>query len=479
MKKFILSNSGLRNSKSLSESVEVFPISQKEAIEESDFIFILEDKVIKMNRFLAEFISPRVPKMCNADPTINEIDLNQFFDDNQNPKPIFSSEIINIFVRSLIGYEVEIDASQSHKLRVLSILLDNEEMFVKMNQLFPITKDLSNIDTCLDYLKNFGSLKNIGLSFNLELASIIDFISSNFYQIEQEKLLNLSKSTILSIISNNHLLLNDEDSLFDFIEKLFPNNYENDSDEFNKTHFYEQINFSELSEDKYKDFFDNFNYNDMTGTIWLKISQSIFDIKRRPIRANSRRYIDGNHAYQYTNVEFNNSKSAYNGIVTHLGQGIPYNALKNGKINVFGSSHWKNFQDCDPINVIKFDDPGFCYHSDSVPNSWITYEFISCKVNPSHYSIRSDAWGPQGYYHPKSWVIEGSNDLQSDNWAVLDTRSNEISLDNRCASNTYTIQNRTNEFYRYLRIRQTDVNTHGDHCFIFSSLEYFGVIREQ
>ena len=134
-KKFILSNSGLRNSKSLSESVEVFPISQKEAIEENDFIFILEDKVIKMNRFLAEFISPRVPKMCNADPTINEIDLNQFFDDNQTPKTIFNSEIINLFVRSLIGYEVEIDASQSHKLRVLSILLDNEEMFDKMNQL--------------------------------------------------------------------------------------------------------------------------------------------------------------------------------------------------------------------------------------------------------------------------------------------------------------------------------------------------------
>ena len=100
-------------------------------------------------------------------------------------------------------------------------------------------------------------------------------------------------------------------------------------------------------------------------------------------------------------------------------------------------------------------------------------------MKPSHYSIRSNNWsGGQGYCHPKSWKIEGSND--NNNWTLLDKRTNDRSLDGSGFSNTFEIEESktTNEYFQYLRITQTDVNTGSNYFFILSALEYFGTIQE-
>lgn len=58
-KSFILSSSGLNI---------VFTSKTKE----DDFYFVFGDKEICMNRFLAEFISPRVSHIHQTDPTIDK-----------------------------------------------------------------------------------------------------------------------------------------------------------------------------------------------------------------------------------------------------------------------------------------------------------------------------------------------------------------------------------------------------------------------
>ena len=60
-KSFILSASGLKN--------VIFRSIQKE----EQFVFVIGDKEIEMNRHLAEFISPRVSHIHQTDPTINRI----------------------------------------------------------------------------------------------------------------------------------------------------------------------------------------------------------------------------------------------------------------------------------------------------------------------------------------------------------------------------------------------------------------------
>lgn len=74
-----------------------------------------------------------------------------------------------------------------------------------------------------------------------------------------------------------------------------------------------------------------------------------------------------------------------------------------------------------------------------------------------------------------NWVIEGSN-YDSNDWTILDTRNNITSLDDSCASQIFSIQ-KTDTFYRYLRIRQRGVNSANLYYLQISVLEYFGAIQ--
>ncbi len=41
------------------------------------------------------------------------------------------------------------------KIRIFSILVGNDELFKELNNLYPISQDETNIDLCLQYLRNF------------------------------------------------------------------------------------------------------------------------------------------------------------------------------------------------------------------------------------------------------------------------------------------------------------------------------------
>lgn len=60
-------------------------------------------------------------------------------------------------------------------------------------------------------------------------------------------LIKLLKLIIYSIISNKHLKIESEDSLFDIIQNKFTNQSENSEDCIDIISFYEEIDFSGLS----------------------------------------------------------------------------------------------------------------------------------------------------------------------------------------------------------------------------------------
>ena len=102
----------------------------------------------------------------------------------------------------------------------------------------------SNIDQYLTYLK---FLYQIYPDSNfIDCCSIIKWIASNFYSIDENKILSLPREIIHSIISNEYLVIESEDSLFEFIEKLFS---EKDNIEF--ISFLEHVEFERLSESKF------------------------------------------------------------------------------------------------------------------------------------------------------------------------------------------------------------------------------------
>ena len=173
----------------------------------------------------------------------------------------------------------------------------------------------------------------------------------------------------------------------------------------------------------------------------------------------------------------NDSSKRFKGILSHLGNGDPQKALDDKIIDIKASSVYGNYANHQPrcvLNQISSDN----FYSKNEPNSWLFIDFKEIKVNPSHYSIKSNGWSGKGNHHPQSWDIEGSTDLIS--WDLLDSRRNETSLDDRDASNTFTISCQTNKrkYYRYLRIMQKDKNTANNNHLVIGSIEFFGQIQK-
>lgn len=162
----------------------------------------------------------------------------------------------------------------------------------------------------------------------------------------------------------------------------------------------------------------------------------------------------------------------FRGIIHQMTEECGGNVSDKGRVNVTSSS-------CLSTNLPKYavdlDNNQTCFESNNEINSWLKYDFISRKIRPSYYSIRSRNT-IKGDHHPMNWVIEGSNTDYSYDWTVLDTRNNITSLDDSCASQFFSIQ-KTDTFYRYLRIRQTGRNSSGYYYLEISALEYFGSVQ--
>lgn len=176
--------------------------------------------------------------------------------------------------------------------------------------------------------------------------------------------------------------------------------------------------------------------------------------------------------YKKIDVPFTGDQ--FSGLIRKLCYGNPINAISEKIIEVADSSVIDDKQESLPMHAIEYDKDSYFYSS-NVQNSWIMFDFKIRKVSISHYSIQTNNFGDSGHWHLQNWCIERSN--TNSNWKSLDTHTNDKSLDHKNVSKTCPITNMSsNEFYRYIKLRQTDVNTRGNHAILLSSIEFFGSI---
>lgn len=101
--------------------------------------------------------------------------------------------------------------------------------------------------------------------------------------IDQKELKKLSKQILYRIISNENLKLSNEDSLLEFIEDIFQQQekYNENEEKFSIEDFYEFVDFSFLSEEKFKDFVSNFDPNKMTTSLWRGLCNRFLNNKTK------------------------------------------------------------------------------------------------------------------------------------------------------------------------------------------------------
>ena len=124
-------------------------------------------------------------------------------------------------------------------------------------------------------------------------------------------------------------------------------------------------------------------------------------------------------------------------------------------------------------------DPGMGpweFRSQDLPNQWCCYDFRGRRVALTSYSIRSCAsWGLGGD-HPKSWVLEVSNDGSEGSWVVVDSRTNNDDLNDLFVTCNFEISAPLSGAVRFVRLRLTGKNHGGNDQLAFSRLELFGVL---
>lgn len=198
-------------------------------------------------------------------------------------------------------------------------------------------------------------------------------------------LIKLLKPIIYSITYNRHLKIESEDSLFDIIQNIFTNQSENSEDCIDIISFYEEIDFSGLSESKFRDFLNKFDFNEMTGLIWAKLRQC-FHFTSFPFSKNNHfnleRYLYKGKCYEFIEEK----KNCFKRIIHHLTKETGGNVNDNGTILVTASSVCNGHF---PKYAVDLDDNLHYFQSVAMQDSWLKYDFKDRKIRPSKYSIRT------------------------------------------------------------------------------------------
>ena len=144
------------------------------------------------------------------------------------------------------------------------------------------------------------------------------------------------------------------------------------------------------------------------------------------------------------------------------------NVHEKGIVEITASSN--SYNQCHQITNYGWND---YWHTRNDENSWVRFDFKTRRVYLKSYSLKSGGWGCNHLLH---WCIEGSED--GNKWTVIDNRDTQDLNGNYIVKNYECHTDRTgDEFYRYIRLRQTGKDSGNYSYLILSEIEFFGLLE--
>ena len=412
----------------------------------NDFTFIVNGEEFKTSRLISDLISPIISQIHLNDPTISTFTI------NTSQRGDFS-QILNLFNfrdNSISMNEVPFIAE------VIEILGNDSIECQDGNKNTEIT-----CDNVFQYIKDH---ERYGKFYSSRLSSEIDFISAHFYELcetQEEEFQQLTIETLSKIVSNDQIRLNSEDQLLKFINDLYRND--------NKYSFlYENVLFENVSSETMKDFTATYDSRDMSRETWLHLSKRLEKDIKDERTDNGQRYTQKSGKQFYASEQ-----NKFNGIINYLRE--KSNGQIENEINFNASSNSNNSENYKPKVVTQFENDNNYFYTDGEQNAWLCLEFREHRIIPTDYTIRS--WNySQNDCHPRSWVIECSNDNSS--WEIVDEEKDCSHLNGSKYVHTFKMNHPTNKEYKYIRMRITGPTWHSstNYQLIINSFEIFGKI---
>lgn len=111
------------------------------------------------------------------------------------------------------------------------------------------------------------------------INSLINYISSNFDDIDKEKLKTLDRNILERIIKSDTLILEEEDNLLTFIVDLYK------KDQM-YSDLFEYVYFVNVKEETLEEFVNCFSLDYINSGIWMRICQRLFHSKQNQFPVN-------------------------------------------------------------------------------------------------------------------------------------------------------------------------------------------------
>ena len=205
-----LTSSGLKN----------IVLNEKE--EKDEFYFVFDQEEIKTNKIHAEFISPTISHLHLIDPTINrysigtllnQFEANQFTNSSKSSNELKDVQKVTIKLLEMIsrGQQISINDDEIFPLKILSILLGNEELFEMVEKSFPNTKIApeqeteeeikTHIKEIMRELEIIDKIKK-GSNNNINYSKLFDYISYHMSYINIEDLRKMSPTFFYELLKN-------------------------------------------------------------------------------------------------------------------------------------------------------------------------------------------------------------------------------------------------------------------------------------
>lgn len=160
------------------------------------------------------------------------------------------------------------------------------------------------------------------------------------------------------------------------------------------------------------------------------------------------------------------------GIIAHLTRKYLGNVHDKGVVEAIGCYTISEEDTSTPRNLLDLVSYSF-HESPNTAGAWVAYDFKWRRVNPTSYSLRTTGQ-LRGGPHPKSWVLEVSND--GFGWTEVDRRTNVNELNSDFVTRNFKVSSVVKDSFRYIRLRLIGPNHAGTNILLCSALEIFGTL---
>lgn len=389
----------------------------------SDFLLLINDIGISINRVFLDFFSPLISSLHKTDPTANNFSTKLSCSINESD--------ISLIKELLYSGQADIPLSRLNMVIELSELLENIAFVDEL--INRVTFDESTIISRII----------IDMKHKRSVESSVSFAAKHFMNLKDKELKEAPLDVVSLIISSKQLVMDSEHDLFRFIIDGIQHR-----EEF--TSLLSHIEYSYLSADDMNEVADYINMDVIDSALLSSLfKRLILDVKKAPKQKN----------------DFPYSVSPFSGIFAHLTKQFGGNVIDKGVVEAMSSTirdgDLSSLVDSSQKNHIRLDSN----------KGTIVFDFLTRKIRPTNYTLAVPEkgtvwWGGR----PLEWFIEGSNDGIS--YDTIDHQNCE-NLDDWGRKETFRIQSKLNKFYRYIRIRGEKTN-YNNNRLLLSAVEFFG-----